>query len=156
MDKKEKFDKIMKIALDVHKKLFAIIIQDVEPSISQSSVYLLAYIRIKGNCTVTEIANYLEITLSAVTSLVDKLCKTGLVMRFRNDEDRRVVFMKLTEKGEKVLGHIDENKNRLFEKVISILSIEEINNFFGTIEKITQNILDSDISEKSQTTNMGD
>lgn len=147
MDKKDKCDRMMKIAMDIHKKLIAVILKDIEPPLSKSHVYLLSDIRRRGECTVTDIANHLEITLSAVTSLVDKLCTAGLVTRLRSEEDRRVVCMKLTAEGEKVLEHIEMNKNRLFEKIFSNLDTEEINNFFGTIEKITQNILASYDSE---------
>lgn len=144
--KDDRCDRMMKIAMDIHKKLIAIILKDIEPPLSKSHVYLLIDIRRRGECTVTDIANHLEITLSAVTSLVDKLCTSELVTRIRSEEDRRVVYMKLTEKGEKLLEQIDVNKNRLFEKVFSNLDTEEINNFYGTIEKITQNILDSNES----------
>jgi DNA-binding MarR family transcriptional regulator len=147
VDKKNKCDRMIKIAMDIHKKLIAVILKDIEPPLSKSHVYLLANIRHRGECTVTDIANHLEITLSAVTSLVDKLCKAELVARLRSEEDRRVVYLKLTEEGEKVLENIEMNKNRLFEKIFSNIDTEEINNFFGTIEKITQNILDSYGSE---------
>ena len=98
MDIKDKCDRMMKIAMDIHKKLIAALIKDIEPQLSKSHVYLLAY-TVQGECTVTDIANHLEITLSAVTSLVDKLCNAGLVARFRSEEDRRVVYLKLTEEG---------------------------------------------------------
>ena len=148
MNENEKCEKIMKIAFDIHKKLFAIMLKDVEPSLSKSHVYLLADIKRRGGCTVTDIANHLEITLSAVTSLVDKLCTSGLVIRYRGEEDRRVVFMELTAEGERVLKHIEENKKRLLTRVFLNLDTEEINSFFGTIEKITQNVLDSYESHK--------
>lgn len=147
MKEKEKCERIMKVALDIHKKLFAEMLKDVEPALSKSHVYLLADIRRRGECTVTDIANHLEITLSAVTGLVDKLCAVGMVTRIRSEEDRRVVFLKLTEEGEKVLAIIEENKNRLLKKIFSNFTTEEFNSFFGTIEKITRNILDSNKSE---------
>ena len=148
MDIKDKCDRMMKIAMDIHKKLIAALIKDIEPQLSKSHVYLLAYIQRKGECTVTDIANHLEITLSAVTSLVDKLCNAGLVARFRSEEDRRVVYLKLTEEGVKVLEAIEMNKNKLYERAFANIDIEEINDFFGTIEKITRNILVSHDNKK--------
>ncbi|MEA4848635.1 MAG: MarR family transcriptional regulator [Clostridiaceae bacterium] len=141
MDQKDKCDRMIKIAMEIDKKLTAIMLKGIEPPLSKSHIYLLAYIRARGECTVTGIANHLEITLSAVTSLVDKLCTAGLVTRLRSDEDRRVVYMNLTEEGKKVLEHIELNKNKLLKVVFSDFDAEEINNFFGTIEKITRNIL---------------
>jgi DNA-binding MarR family transcriptional regulator len=114
------------------------------------------YIRCKGSCTVTDIANHLGITLSAVTSLVDKLCILGLVIRIRSEMDRRVVFMKLTEEGVRVLEEVDEKRNEIFEKAFSNLSIEEINNFFSVIDKVTENILNSKVEKPNKLYNMGD
>lgn len=149
MELEGKLDSVMRAMSDTHKKLSAIILQGIEPSLNQSHVFILIYIRCKGGCTVTEIANHLDITLSAVTSLVDKLCTTGLVVRIRSDKDRRVVFMKLTDRGEEVLDSIYKNKKKLFKIIVSNLTAEEIDNFFSTIEKMTENILYSDINEKN-------
>ena len=48
MDIKDKCDRMMKIAMDIHKKLIAVLIKGIEPQLSKSHVYLLAYIRCKG------------------------------------------------------------------------------------------------------------
>jgi len=138
---RQKIEMIEKLTIDLHKRLSDRILVNIKPALSMSHIYLLTYIRCKGSCKVTEMANHLGITLSAVTSLVDKLCDTGLVIRHRSEEDRRVVFMKLTEEGEKFLKYIDENRIRLFEKVFSNLSDEEIDSYFGITERLARNIL---------------
>jgi len=48
LDKKERCDRMMKIAMDIHKKLIAVILKDIEPPLSKSHVYLLADIRRRG------------------------------------------------------------------------------------------------------------
>jgi DNA-binding MarR family transcriptional regulator len=49
---------------------------------------------------------------SDVTRLVDRLEKSGLVQRFRTEEDRRVIYVRLTEAG---LAMIDELAQPLAE-----------------------------------------
>lgn len=138
------FENMEKIAFDIHKILSDKMLQGIELSLSQSHIFLLRYIKCKGRCMISDIANHLGITLSAVTSLSDKLCTAGLVTRLRGENDRRVVYLEITEGGKNILNSVDENWNRVFEKAFSNLSSEEINYFFSTIEKITKSIIESD------------
>ena len=56
-----------------------------------------------------EIADYLRVAVSTVTGLVDKLEKKNLVKRKRSDEDRRIIKIALTPKGQEVyLFHVGE------------------------------------------------
>jgi DNA-binding MarR family transcriptional regulator len=134
-----------KMVFEVHKKIFNRMMEGIELSLSQSHVFILKYIRINGSCTVTNLAHHLGITLSAVTSLVDKLCKMELVIRVRSEEDRRVVIIRLAEEGERVLLQINENRKKLFTRVLENLSEEEINTLFSTIDKITEDILEASV-----------
>ncbi|QVY66935.1 MarR family winged helix-turn-helix transcriptional regulator [Polaribacter sp. Q13] len=48
------------------------------------------------------------------TRLMDKLCDKNLIERERCDEDRRVVFVKISKEGLILLSSIDENNNLSF------------------------------------------
>ncbi|WP_026775167.1 MarR family winged helix-turn-helix transcriptional regulator [Polaribacter sp. Hel_I_88] len=61
------------------------------------------------------------------TRLMDKLCDKNLIERERCDDDRRVVFVKITNQGLELLTTIDENNNisfleNLTEEEATILS----------------------------------
>lgn len=56
-----------------------------------------------------EIADYLRVAVSTVTGLVDKLEEKKLVKRERSDEDRRIIKIALTPKGQKIYKfHVEE------------------------------------------------
>lgn len=69
-------------------------------SLSQNQLILLIQLKIKGAMKATEIADFFSVTPGAVTSMCDKLEKLNLLQRIRENEDRRVVKMALTEDGE--------------------------------------------------------
>lgn len=48
---------------------------------------------------IQKIVNRMTTKSSDVTRLVDRLEKSGLVQRFRTEEDRRVIYVRLTEAG---------------------------------------------------------
>lgn len=69
-------------------------------SLSQNQLILLIQLKIRGAMKATEIADFFSVTPGAVTSMCDKLEKLNLLQRIRENEDRRVVKMALTEDGE--------------------------------------------------------
>jgi len=71
------------------------------------------------------------VTVSNLTGIVDRLEEKGLVARERDVHDRRVIRVRLTEKGSKLY----KNTIPLFEKSIS--------QFFSPLDKSQQKELSS-------------
>lgn len=62
----------------------------------------------KGNMTIGELSSKMSLACSTITDLIDRMEKNGLVYRERDQKDKRVVRIKVKQKGyeivEKVLG----------------------------------------------------
>jgi DNA-binding MarR family transcriptional regulator len=58
----------------------------------------------RGRCTMSELKSALEVTTGAVTGLVDRLERQGLVQRAPSEEDRRVTYLSLTDAGLAAIG----------------------------------------------------
>lgn len=132
-----------KIAYELHKKLFAKITEGIDIPVTNTQIYMLFYIRTQEQCVVSDIANYLGVTLGAVTSLVDKLYDFGLVSRYRSEIDRRLVIIKLSEKGEGLLRKIDIKRREIFDYYTKDIDKEEIIYLSKIMEKIVIKILNS-------------
>ena len=89
-----------------------------------------------GLSTMTNIADQTLTSLSSTTLLVDKLVKGGLVTRLRTEEDRRVVYAKLTEKGEKLYQNQIEFLRLTSKKILTPLSGEEKDLLIKIFKKI--------------------
>ena len=139
----ENFDKMI---FNVQKKIGDDICKDLDIQISLAHISLLWFIRNNGTCIVSDIAQHLNITLSGVTSAINKLVNIQLVTRKRSESDRRHVVIALTEKGEKFLERVDENRVKLIHKCFKGLRDEEIKEFFKILNKITENVFDGDIN----------
>ncbi|MHA6803806.1 MarR family winged helix-turn-helix transcriptional regulator [Salinifilum ghardaiensis] len=68
--------------------------------------------------TAGELADALLVTTGGISQRVDKLEQAGLVTRVRDPEDRRVVYVQLTERGVHFVGevataHFDNEKRML-------------------------------------------
>ncbi len=64
--------------------------------------YVLACIGYSGRLPFGEIGVKMMVTVSNLTGIVDRLEEKSLVVRERDRHDRRVVHVKLTEKGKKL------------------------------------------------------
>ena len=132
-----------KITYELSKKLFTEITNGVEIPITSTQLYMLVYIRTKDECKVTDIANYLGVTLGAVTSLVDRLCEFGFVERKRNKQDRRQVIIKLNNDGENFLKQIDEKRKEALTRYLEGMNKEEVKYFSSVVKGVIIKILNS-------------
>ena len=62
------------------------------------------------------------VTTGTLTISVNSLVKKGLVERSRSEEDRRVVLVSLSEKGEKAYIHHQKFHEEMIEAVVARLS----------------------------------
>ena len=86
--------------------------------------------------TAGSIANKLGITLGTCTINIDRLIAKGLVNKIRNDKDRRVVYIELTDKGMQThLKHSAMHK-KIILKAISKLSTSEKVALFNAVNKL--------------------
>ena len=60
---------------------------------------LMKQVRARGRLTARELADALDVTPANVTGILDRLEREGLVTRARSGDDRRVVFVRLTDEG---------------------------------------------------------
>ena len=74
----------------------------------------------------SSIAKRLNITVGTLTSSINRLVKKNYVERFRSEEDRRIVLVKLLDKGVRAFDHHAEYHRRMTEAVLAKLKEEEI------------------------------
>ena len=82
-----------------------------------------------------EIADRMVQVVPAITGLIDRLEKQGLVRRERGVEDRRVVYVELTKKAVNLLGKMDEPDIALHKQLIGHLTRKELKELSRILEK---------------------
>src|SRR4051812_21997851 len=104
--------RFLRFSLLSHKKLE----EDLEKlGLTPPQFYVLATIGYAGGLPFGEIGAKMMVTVSNLTGIVDRLEEKKLVIRNRDDKDRRVVHVLLTDKGAKLY----KSTIPLFEKSIS-------------------------------------
>ena len=90
----------------------------------------------KSEITMTELAHLLDITLSSLTTAVDKLVKKGYVDRTRSETDRRIVLVYLTKPGLKVAKIHDNFRRAMIDEIVKCLPEEDVKTFAGIVDRL--------------------
>lgn len=136
-------DKLYKLVLTLNKDL-------INPHdlmkcfpIPPSHVKVMFYLRHNKSCSISEIAQFLQISKPNMTPIIDKLIQEGLVSRYNDPNDRRILRIELTEKSYGFFKKQEERvKERLMEKISSLETSDlesldlVIDNFFTLVNKI--------------------
>ena len=72
------------------------------------------------------IAHRLSVTVSTLTTNMNGLEKKGYIRRERSSEDKRVVYVVLTEKGKKAFYHHRDFHRKMIRAIVRDLSEEEM------------------------------
>lgn len=84
--------------------------------------------------------NKLYLAMSTLTVIVDHLVSDNLVKRYRDSEDRRVVLLEITEKGERKINDILEKRQQFFHETLSVLSICENDQLLILLDRILKKL----------------
>ena len=82
-----------------------------------------------NNNTAQQVAEYLGIVPGTLSVSVNAISRKGYLQRIKNEQDKRVVFLELTEKGTKANNAHTYFHNKMVEQVLEILSPEEASVF---------------------------
>jgi DNA-binding MarR family transcriptional regulator len=82
-----------------------------------------------------EVAARLITAVPGITGLIDRLVRLGLVLRRRCEEDRRVVYVEITDAGRKMLEEMDAPVRTLHTSLLGHLSKTELRTLIKLLEK---------------------
>ena len=92
----------------------------------------------KGPTIMSDLARFLNLALSTATNTIDKLVAKELVERGRVDEDRRIVQVGLSEKGQRLYESFVECQLAMGRNMLEALSPGEREIFLELMAKMTE------------------
>ena len=106
--------------------------------VSFPQYFLLGFLELKGELTMTEIAKKMGHTTAAATGLVDRLEKLGHVERGHAKNDRRKILVKITPSGKKIVSEVRDDMIANLLKMMEHLEPDEQRMWVTIYEKITK------------------
>ena len=94
--------------------------------LTMAQVKCLFFISNQGSTTSRKLAEALKVTPTNITGIIDRLVKQGMVSRTVDANDRRMLILKATIKGEGLVANLRERKRTNFSKVLAGMSRDEL------------------------------
>ena len=86
----------------------------------------------------SSIARKLNITVGSLTTAMNSLVNKKYVERHRSEEDRRVVFVKLTPKGVRAYRHHEDYHRQMTQAVVDKLDEKEMPVLLKTLDALSE------------------
>ena len=109
-------------------------------SISQLRVMSCVFFHETGGMRIKDIAEELGITAGGISQSVDGLVNSGLLIRGRDEHDRRAVAVELSEYGKQVRAAVYESFGGMFTEFLDGVPEEKLEIFRETLGIIFKNV----------------
>jgi len=94
--------------------------------LSNNDMHIIEAIGLEDGNNMSTIAKKLNITVGSLTTSMNSIVNKKYAIRIRSELDRRVVYIKLTPKGEKAFRHHQQFHTNMTAAVVEYLSAEEV------------------------------
>ena len=106
--------------------------------ITKNDMHIIEAVGLSGENTMSMVAKKMGITAGSLTTAVNGLVNKKYVTRQRSEQDRRVIFLRLTEKGVRAYEHHQEYHRRMTDAVIGTLKEDEIPILVKTLKGLSE------------------
>jgi DNA-binding MarR family transcriptional regulator len=94
--------------------------------VSMSQLHVMSMLDRHGDMPMSRLAEMIDISLSNATGLIDRMEERGFVERVRVPDDRRVVLVRITESGRKLLDDIEVLRAETLRTVLDRLDPDQL------------------------------
>ena len=104
--------------------------------ITNNDMHIIEAIGVEEPRNMSEIARRLSITVSTLTTNMNGLEKKGYIVRTRCVEDKRVVYVTLTEKGKKAFYHHRDFHRKMIRALVKDLNEEDMEVLYRCLKNL--------------------
>ena len=106
--------------------------------ITLPQLWVLEHLSRREVCPMNELARFLRASRPAATGMADRMIVQGLITRQDDPKDRRVVRIRLTAKGHRILKTIWDQKRRMLVEVFGRISPQRREQYLMTLGQVVQ------------------
>ena len=93
-----------------------------------------------GELNMSDMARFMNVTTAAMTGIIDRLVRDGYVVRAAVPNDRRIIKIKLTTKGDRIAKNVIEERRHLITRIFGTLSNAERKEYLKILTRIRQGL----------------
>ena len=93
-----------------------------------------------GDLSLSSLSERIRAQNSTVTGIIDRMEREGLVRRERSTTDRRVIYIRLSEKGTKLARQIEVEPMEIFRSALLSLSQADLRDLLRILNKMQKRV----------------
>ena len=129
-------DALVKLFRDVMDLEEQVIITEEFQDITNNDMHVIQAIGTGEPKNMSTIAKELSVTVGTLTIAMNSLVKKGYVTRERGKEDRRVVYISLSEKGKHAHEHHEQFHHNMIDAILQDLTPNETESLVKALAKL--------------------
>lgn len=106
--------------------------------LTNNDMHVIEAIGLGDGRNMSSIARKLNITVGSLTTAINGLVRKKYAERYRSEEDRRVVFVKLTQKGKEAYSQHEEYHRSMIQAIVDKLEEEELAVLLKTLDALKE------------------
>ena len=106
--------------------------------LTNNDMHVIEAIGLGDGNNMSSIAKKLNITVGSLTTAMNSLVNKKYVERRRSEEDRRVVFVKLTDRGVKAYRHHEDYHRQMTRAILDKLDENELPVLVKTLDALSE------------------
>ena len=114
--------------------------------ITLSQLLILNLLSSQEASKMTDLAKLMKVTTAATTGIVQRLVVLGYVQREYDQQDRRVIRIRLSAKGAELLKKLNQQRTQLLIKIFSQISEDDRGEYLRIVTQV-KNILDKEVNK---------
>lgn len=135
---KSVIDRYTAATFTINRRMNALFREAMPEELTVDQYSTVQYIRQRGACTSSELADIFCVGKSTITAIITRLADKRLLSRVPDEKDRRVTYLRLTEEGERLCDQAEETIQQLLEQLIEHFDEEEAELFLTMYEKLAR------------------
>ena len=94
----------------------------------------------QGEMSQQKLADTMQKDKNSITKLINSLEKKGLIIRIRDENDKRSNIISLTHKSRDMKNYAKETGIKILDNILEGIDEEELRSFLSTLNKLTANM----------------
>ncbi|MDY0362747.1 MAG: MarR family transcriptional regulator [Desulforegulaceae bacterium] len=106
--------------------------------LSEQELKVIIFLGKNGDERMKDIAEHMNLVVSSLTSIADKLVEKNYVERKRSESDRRIVRLSLTKKGQSFFSELRKIKKTKGREILGLLDNEDKKVYVELMRKMVE------------------
>lgn len=105
---------------------------------------IMSFLSIEGESKMTDMAHFMQVSTAAMTGAVDRLVRAGYCVRVDDPDDRRIIKIRLTQKGEDLVKKINQQRRQVIIKIFGKISEQDRGDYLRILTQIRDILVKED------------